>query len=138
MTEPRVELSLVGGRTFEVRNPEGASFTLDGDATKGLSPMQSLLASVAGCMGIDVMLILEKMRSEPEALSIAVEGDRPEEPPRHYTALRIRFRIAGAVPQDKAERAVALSLAKYCSVLHTLRKDLKVETAVEIVSPPGS
>lgn len=135
MAEPRVELTFRHGEVFDARSPEGASFTLDGDAKEGLSPMQSLLASVAGCMGVDVVLILKKMRAEPSALSIAIEGERLDEPPRRYTEIRIRFRVTGAVPEDKAERAVALSLEKYCSVFHTLRPDLTVATAVEVVTP---
>lgn len=132
MANPRLELRFLDGQKFRVQSPEGSSFILDGRASEGLSPMQSLLASAAGCMGIDVVSILTKMRSEPEALAIEIEGDRAPEPPRYYTALRIRFHVTGAVPRDKVERAVALSLEKYCSVFHTLRKDLRVSTEVDI------
>lgn len=132
MAEPRVELRWLEGQSFEANNPEGASLPIDGDANRGFSPMQSLLASVAGCMGVDVVLILRKMRAEPEALSIEVEGDRPDGPPRRYTALRLRFRVSGDVARDKVERAVELSLEKYCSVFHTLRTDIAVTTEIEL------
>ncbi len=84
-------------------------------------------------MGIDVVIILEKMRVGLEGLSITVEGDRVAEPPRYFHRMRLRFRIRGDVPHDKAERAVTLSCDKYCSVFHTLRNDIDIDTAIELV-----
>lgn len=82
-------------------------------------------------MGIDVVVILAKMRVGLEGLDVTVDGERMAEPPRYFRRLRFEFRLRGNVPRDKAERAVDLSLEKYCSVLHTLRKDIEVETVIE-------
>jgi putative redox protein len=126
----RLELSWASGQHFDVTDASGRTMVLDGDKASGFSPMEALLSSLAGCMGIDVVLILEKMRTGFEGLSMSVEGERVAEPPRHFERIRLRFRIRGDVPRDKAERAVRLSFENYCSVFHTLRRDLDVVSEI--------
>ncbi len=67
------------------------------------------------------------------ALSLDVSADRKPDPPRFVTKLYMAFRIEGDVSEAKAQRAVDLSLEKYCSVFHTLRKDLQVDVEVEVI-----
>jgi len=127
-----VSLEWESGQVFHAKSPAGASITLDGDTVRGFSPMESLLSSVSACMGIDIVHILGKMRIELGGLHIAVEGDRAAEPPRYFERIRMRFRFEGNLPRDKAERAVELSLEKYCSVFHSMRRDIDVETTIEM------
>ena len=132
MTATRVELAWVSGQRFETTDASGLSSTLDGDTESGFSPTEALLSSLGACMGIDVVIILEKMRVGLEGLSITVEGERVAEPPRYFHRMRLQFRIRGDVPLDKAERAVKLSFEKYCSVFHTLRNDIDIDTETVI------
>ena len=134
MTNPdrRIELEWVSGQRFEAKSDNGLETTLDGNRKDGFSPMDSLLASLGACMGIDVVMILEKMRTGFTGLSISIEGERVEEPPRYFHRVRMHFEIQGDVPLDKAQRAVDLSFQKYCSVFHSLRKDLNVDTTIDI------
>ena len=133
MTATHVELAWVSGQRFDTTDASGLSLTLDGDTKSGFSPTEALLSSLGACMGIDVVIILEKMRVGLEGLSITVEGERMAEPPRYFHHMRLRFRIRGDVPHDKAERAVNLSFEKYCSVFHTLRNDIDIEIDVDTV-----
>ena len=65
------------------------------------------------------------MRVELRGLTIDVTGTRREEQPRRYVALHFRFRLSGAgLDRSRAQRAIDLSLEKYCSVVHTLAPDL--------------
>lgn len=128
----RIELEWVSGQRFEAKSDNGLETTLDGNRKDGFSPMDSLLASLCGCMGIDVVMILEKMRTGFTGLRISIEGERVEEAPRYYRRIRMHFEIQGDVPRDKAQRAVDLSFEKYCSVFHSLRKDLVVDTTIDI------
>ena len=138
MTTTRVELAWVSGQRFDTTDASGSSLTLDGNTESGFSPTEALLLSLGACMGIDVVIILEKMRlglkglKGLEGLSITVEGERVAEPPRYFHRMRLRFRIRGDVPRDKAERAVKLSFEKYCSVFHTLRNDIDIDTETVI------
>jgi len=129
----RIDLAWAGGQRFDAQDDAGVRLTLDGERRSGVSPTEALLSSLGACMGIDVVMILEKMRTDLQELRISIEGDRPEDPPRYFRRLHIRFEVRGDVPRDKVERAVKLSFDKYCSVFHTLRKDLEVETSIATV-----
>lgn len=120
------------GELFRGGPPEGPEITIDGDGNAGPSPMDALLLALAGCMAVDVLTILEKGRVPVESLEVEVEGDRPDQPPRRFTALRMEYRVRGpgAEHQAKLERAVALSRDTYCSVYHTLRRDLDVDIRI--------
>ena len=107
--------------------PATPAVELDGDGTSGPSPMITLLMAAAGCTGADVVSILGKMHVNLAQLTVEVEGERREEQPRRYVRLHCRYRLFGQdLDQAKAERAVALSLEKYCSVVASLAPDIKV------------
>lgn len=135
-SDKRVSLRWSGkGLVFHGGAPGGPAVTLDGKGTDGPSPMDTLLLALAGCMAVDVRMILEKGRVDLADLEVQVQGVRAPEPPRRYTSIRILFRTAGvkAADEPKLERAIRLSEETYCSVFHTLRSDLEIETDFERV-----
>jgi putative redox protein len=105
---------------------------LDGKSEAGPSPMDALLLSVAGCMAVDVQVILERSRVPLTGLEVEVEGERAQAHPRRYTRIRLLCRVEGPGEehQGKLDRAVQLSRDKFCSVLHSLRTDIDVEIEV--------
>lgn len=107
--------------------PATPAVEIDGDGNSGPSPMITLLFAAAGCTGSDIVSILQKMRVQLAQLSIEVRGQRRDQEPRRYVAVHYRYMMSGeGVDQAKAERAVSLSLEKYCSVIHSLAPDIKV------------
>lgn len=110
----------------------GTTVAIDGDGAMGISPVNLLLQSVGSCAASDVVDILKKGRQELTGMTVDVSADRREETPRYVKRLYMTFRIEGDVDPSKAQRAVDLSLEKYCSVFHSLRMDLNVETEIEI------
>lgn len=120
-------LAFVGGM------PGGPEIVLDSEGKAGPSPTQVLLLSLAGCMGVDVRMILEKSRVPLESLEVRVEGERLEQPPRRFRSIRLTYRLRGPGAEDepKVQRAIELSREKYCSVLHTLRPDIDLDVRVE-------
>lgn len=123
------------GDAFVGGTPDGPRITIDGSGASGPSPMETLLLSVAGCMGIDVLMILEKGRVTVESLEVGVSGVRADEPPRRFTSLHLEYRLSGPGSDDrtKVQRAIDLSRDTYCSVLHTLRPDLELEIDFRLV-----
>ncbi len=106
---------------FETRNSEGLTVVADaspaiGGQGKGMRPMEMLLASVASCSSIDVVLLLRKQRQELDDLRVRVTGERREEEPRIFTAIHVHYVLSGEVNEKKAERACRLSMEKMCSV----------------------
>jgi putative redox protein len=107
---------------------------VDGDSTAGPSPMDLLAVSLAGCMAIDVVEILSKGRHPLKNLEARVVGERAATPPRHYVRITLQFLVGGDVPPAAIERAIALSREKYCSVWHSLRRDIELLTSYEVAS----
>lgn len=131
MTNNQISLEWVEELRFEGR-ADGSVVAIDGDGVKGISPVNLLLHAVAACAAADVVDILKKARQELRSMTVEAKGDRRDEAPRYVKRLHLLFRMAGDVDPAKAQRAVDLSLEKYCSVFHSLRMDLAVDTEIEI------
>lgn len=114
-------------------DPASPDVVLDGDNGAGPSPMLALLLAAAGCTGADVVVMLKKMRVDLRALNIDVLGTRRDEHPKRYTDITYRVSMEGeGLDRAKAERAVELSLEKYCSVVHSLAPDISVKYEIEL------
>ena len=114
--------------SFEASNEDGNTITLDassniGGHDKGMRPMQLLLVALGGCAAIDVILILKKQKQEIEFFDIEIDGEREaatNEGVSLFRTIEVHFILKGNIEQNKAERAVQLSMEKYCSVTKTL------------------
>ncbi|HEY0811578.1 MAG TPA: OsmC family protein [Longimicrobiales bacterium] len=122
------------GLQFEAAHPSGNHYLIDGDGKTAYSPVQAFALAFAGCTGADIVDIAQKMRVHFSALSVQVSGERNAEPPRYFKTMHITYRVTGLAAEDrsKVERAIALSQEKYCSVLHSLRKDLKISSELVV------
>jgi putative redox protein len=120
-------------------NEQGNTVHIDaspdiGGTNQGMRPMQLLLAALGGCSSIDVVSILKKQRQPLRDIKVTVTGERePDATPSLYTEVHAHFRLFGDLDRDKAEKAVSLSVEKYCSVAKTLEKTAKVTYSVEIL-----
>jgi len=127
MANVTVKLTWNGELRFTAQNGKGFETALDGNTQVAPSPMELLIEALGGCTAIDVVLILQKMREPLTRLEVKLEGDRNASEPRFYTKVRACFDVWGdGLKSDKVARAVNLSFAKYCSVYHSLRKDIQL------------
>ena len=94
--------------------------------------MQALAISLAGCMAIDLVDIINKGRHELTSVEALIEGERADTPPRYFTRIDLKYLVRGNVPAHVVERAIALSRDKYCSVWHSLRRDITLTTSFEV------
>lgn len=124
-----VELSRIhGDYGFEATDAYGHSVRMDtspehGGDNFGVRPMQMLLMGLAGCSAIDVISILKKQRQEVKDYKMVVKGEREAgKEPSLWQNIELEFHIYGDVDEDKAKRAVELSMEKYCSVSATLTR----------------
>lgn len=110
----------------------GHKLTIDADTSNGGQdlgprPKSLLLVSLAGCTGMDIVSILDKMRVELVDLHVKVEGELTEEHPKHFTSLHIIYEFWGKdLPMEKLEKAVSLSDERYCGVSATLKQGIPV------------
>ena len=123
---------------FELKNDEGVICGIDanpsiGGKGKGFRPMELLAGSLAGCASIDILLILKKQRIEPTRFGIKIETQRGEGVPAIFEEIKLIFEVNEGVPKDKLEKAIKLTLDKYCSVSASLKDDVKVVFEVKYV-----
>jgi putative redox protein len=122
---------LVGKMAFEM-DINGHKLITDtsvenGGDDLGYRPKTLLLAGLIGCTGIDVMMILNKMKVELEDVNIDVEADVVDEDPKVYKYIKLNYRFKGKdLPLDKIQRAVELSQEKYCGVSAMLSKAVPI------------
>jgi putative redox protein len=92
-----------------------------GGHNKGVRPMQMLIMGLGGCSAIDIVLILKKQRQVIEDFQMTIDAERAKDKePALWETVNIHFKLKGQIDKEKAERAVQLSLGKYCSVSKTL------------------
>ena len=126
-----INLSWKKGMAFETEL-NGHKLTIDADQSNGGQdlgprPKALMMVALAGCTGMDIVSILEKMRVELIDLNVKVEGEVTDEHPKHFTSMHIIYEFWGKeLPLDKLERAVELSDERYCGVSATLKKGIPV------------
>ena len=109
------------------------AIALDGDNEVAASPVQMLTTGLAGCMAIDVVHILARMRTPPDDLRVELVVERAATDPRRVITADMRFTIVGDVPAKNVQRALDMSTETYCSVWHSLRDDIRLATSFEVV-----
>jgi len=125
-----------GGLTFESDNPSGKTVIMDTNIEGqnerfGLSPKAMMLSSLAGCSGLDVISILNKMNEKIDDFKIEVSGELTEEHPKFYHSVKVDYHFYGSdLNKKKCERAVNLSVEKYCGVMEMFRQFAEVETEI--------
>jgi putative redox protein len=118
---------------FDGGAPGGPTIRLDGDGVEGPSPVVTLLLAAASCSGADVVSILEKMRVGLRACRVEARAERQPDHPKRILTLHLRFVLRGdALDEAKARRAVDLSLERYCSVIHSLARDIAVSYELDL------
>jgi len=118
---------------FIGRTQRGYEIEFDPKVEWGCMPTESLLLSLGGCMGIDIVLILQKMKCQLNNFKIDIEGERNPTPPQYYKSIKMIVYINGdGITEKKVQRAISLSQEKYCSVYHSLRKDLDLTIEYKI------
>ncbi|MFC2171182.1 OsmC family protein [Acidobacteriota bacterium] len=132
----------VQGRQFIGTANSGHAVVTDIDSKHGGSdsavrPGELTLIALGSCTGTDVVGTLEKMRLPVEDFRIEVRAEAAQDHPKVWTEIWIKFIIRGDVPEEKLERAIALSRDTYCSVGAMLKKSATVHYDYEIHPPSG-
>ncbi len=99
----------------------------------GARPMELVLMALAGCTGMDVASILEKMRVKVDEFWMELAAEQSPEHPRVFTSIRLKYVLVGDnIPREAVDRAIELSQSTYCSVSAMLRKACDISIDVEI------
>lgn len=123
---------------FITDNPSGHQFTMfdksqDNGDVIGFAPKALMLSSLAGCSGLDVVSLLEKMRADVAQFHIEVTAELTDEHPKFYDKVKVDYHFSDTELQpDKIQKAVNLSVTKYCGVMEMFRKFAEVETEIHL------
>jgi putative redox protein len=126
-----INVDWVEGLEF-VANVDGHKITIDaaeenGGKNHGARPKPLMMVALAGCTGMDVVGMLKKMKVELKGLSIHVEGDLQDDPPKAFENMKVVYTFKGDnLPMDKLEKVVELSREKYCGVSATLKNSIPI------------
>jgi putative redox protein len=137
MVEAKV--TLLKEMQFSGTATSGHTLVMDADdeaggTNAGFRPMELLLVGFGGCSGMDAISILRKKRQQVSALAINVKGERADSAPKIYKKVHIEYIVTGKGLEPQAvERAIMLSLEKYCSVGATLAKAGTITHSYRIV-----
>jgi putative redox protein len=129
----KARVQWLDGRAFVGESESGHAVVMDGapDAggrNIGVRPMEMLLLGLGGCTAFDVVMILEKGRHRITACAVDLEAERASEDPKVFTHVKMTYRLTGhALDSAAVERAIALSMEKYCSATAMFAKTAKIE-----------
>ncbi|WP_452225359.1 OsmC family protein [Lacinutrix chionoecetis] len=125
-----------GNLQFESDNPSGKTVLIDtapenGGHNSGLSPKAMMLSALAGCSGLDVVSILDKMKVKISDFRMDTTGELTEEHPKYYHTVAVAYHFYGKdLDEAKIKKAVDLSIDKYCGVMEMFRKFATVTTTI--------
>jgi len=125
--------SIHGDLNFKGTNDRGQSFQFSG-GKESVSPMEAVLMSAAACSSIDVEIFLKKMRQEFDRIEVDVEGKRVDAVPAIFSDIHLHYKIYGDVKEEKAKKAVSMSMDQYCSVSIMLQAGVKITHSFEVIN----
>ncbi|MFS4445916.1 OsmC family protein [Maribacter sp. 2307UL18-2] len=132
-TTNHITTKWLGNMAFESNNPSGYNLTIDiakedGGDGSGMRPKALMLSSLAGCSGLDVASLMKKMKLEVDEFTIETIANLTDEHPRYYDKVTIEYHFHGSnLSEGKLQRAVDLSIEKYCGVMEMFRRFAELE-----------
>lgn len=125
-----------GDMVFESDNPRWDSIMMDasedfGGTNSGMAPKAMMLSSLAGCSGLDVVSVLNKMRVKIDDFKMIVEGELTDDHPKYYHKVSVDYHFYGKdLNETKIKNAVDLSVEKYCGVMEMFRQFADIEIGI--------
>ena len=131
-----VKLTRTKGLQFEAEDDQRHKIVVDtqkeyGGFEQGFRPMDLMLVSLAGCMGMDIVGILQKKGGTIDSFTVEAAGIKAEDHPHRYTKITVRIKCKGNYRREDLLRSFELSRDKYCSVTATLHNEPTLEFIVD-------
>lgn len=119
-------------------NPSGKTILIDteedfGGTNSGVRPKALMLSALGGCTGLDVLSLMKKMKVEFDNFKVVVSGEMTDEHPKYYKKVTVDYHFYGAnVNKSKVDKAVNLSVERYCGVFEMFRHFAEVNHNIHI------
>ncbi len=124
--------------SFEGSSDSGFSLPLGTDPgvggdNDGFRPMELIGIGLAGCTGMDVISILQKKKQLVSNFEVQVHAQKASDHPRVFTGIEVEYIVTGDnIDRAAVERAVELSVTKYCPAQAMLSKAVPITHRVTI------
>ena len=105
-----------------------------GGKEEGPRPKSFMMLALGGCTGMDVVSILRKMKVDVTYFNVKIDADVSDEHPKKFLSMKVIYEIKGNnIDYEKVERAVNLSIDKYCGVNANFKDSMKMEYEIKIL-----
>jgi putative redox protein len=130
-----IKLTLKKGLQFIAENDSKHNIIVDtnkdfGGFDEGFRPLELMLVSLAGCMGMDIVGILTKKGGKIKRFEIIVNAEREKEHPKRYKSITLNFKCEGDYKREDLLRSFELSRDKYCGAYATLRSTPEIHFVI--------
>ncbi|MFK5879920.1 MAG: OsmC family protein [Flavobacteriaceae bacterium] len=133
----KIELNWKGDNLFESNQGDNTIMIdapSEGIESSGVRPKALMLSSLAGCGALDIVSLLKKMRAEVDDFKVVVTAELTDEHPKIYKDVVVIYQFFGSdFKKDKIQKAVDLSVERYCGVMEMFRKFTDVTVNVEYI-----
>jgi putative redox protein len=133
----RVTLERVDEGVYRARNARGGELVFGSKAGDGFTPVELLLAAIAGCSAVDVDVVTGRRSAADEFTAEVTAGVLKDENGQHLDDVTLTFRIrfpegeAGDAAREILPRALKTSHDRTCTVSRSLELGTKVTTTAE-------
>lgn len=104
-----------------------------GGAEAAAKPMELVLIALGGCTSMDVLSMLKKMHEDVRDYRVELDAEKATDHPAVFTKIHLNYLIYGKnVNPDSVQKAIDLSMSKYCSVSAMLKKSVNITWGFEI------
>lgn len=104
-----------------------------GEEAQGLKPLEVLLASLAGCSGNALALLLNRSHQPFTGLEVTVRGLRRDEHPTAFTDITMDFTLRGkGLDSQIVQRSMAQSEEVLCPVWAMLKGSVKIQWSITL------
>lgn len=133
-----INVNWTGGMSF-ASEINGHKIVVDakeefGGQDKGPRPKALMMLALAGCTGMDVVSILEKMRVSFDDFNVRIESELNDEHPKFYKKMHIIYEFKGKnLDLEKLKKAVEMSQEKYCGVSANYKMAMDVTYEIKVI-----
>ncbi len=127
-----IRLSWSNGLQFIAEDEHNHKIIVDtykeyGGFDQGFPPLELMLVSLAGCMGMDIVSILQKKGGKIDKFEVNIKGKRASEHPKRYEKITVKFSCEGDYKREDLLRSFELSRDKYCGAYATLQSSPEIK-----------
>lgn len=131
-----ITLTLKKGLQFIARDELNHEIIVDtekefGGFDQGIHPIEFILVSLGGCMGMDIAGILRKKGGKIDSFKVTVNGQRAKVHPKFYEKITVTIDCQGDYKKEDLLRSLELSRDKYCGAYATLNNNPEIEFMIK-------